>query len=91
MRAHELNEIGIAIDFKTLKKMTNTIIDDLDHHFLNEVSPFDQINPTAENIAAYIYRRLADDLEKDFKHTTLTVASITLWETERSSVCYSEN
>lgn len=91
MRAHQLNEIGIAIDFKTLKKMTNAIIDDLDHHYLNEVSPFDLINPTAENIAAYIYRRLAADLEKEFKHTTLTVAAITLWETERSSVRYSEN
>jgi len=91
VRAHKLNEIGIAIDFKVLKRMTNAIIDDLDHHFLNEISPFDQINPTAENIAAYIYRRLAEDLKENFKHTTLAVAAITLWETDRSSVRYSEN
>ncbi len=90
VRANRLNKIGIAIDFKKLKGMTQHIIDDLDHSSLNEIPPFDQTNPTAENIAAYIYHRLAEDLEKEFKHTTLAVAAITLWETGCSSVCYSE-
>jgi len=52
---------GMVIDLKELKEIVNReVIDPLDHRFLNhEVPPFDQVIPTAENIALEIWRRLA--------------------------------
>jgi len=85
--ATQLDELGIGIDFKTIKKETNALADQLDHRYLNEIPPFDEINPTAENIAAFLYRGLSEKLNND----TLRVSAITLWETERACVRYSED
>ena len=54
----ELDEIGIAMDFKLLKKELNAILAELDHKYLNDLPAFSGRNPTSENIAMYIYQRL---------------------------------
>jgi len=84
--ARKLNEIGIAIDFKTVKTVAREICGELDHRFLNEIPPFDQINPTAENISAYLYQRIGEALNDD----NIQVHAVTLWETDRACVRYSE-
>ncbi len=84
--ATSLNEVGIGMDFKQIRKETKVICEHLDHTYLNELSPFDEINPTAENIAAYIYSELAKQLNSD----TTRVSAITIWETERACVRYTE-
>jgi 6-pyruvoyltetrahydropterin/6-carboxytetrahydropterin synthase len=81
-----LNELGIGMDFKTIRRETKAICDSLDHKYLNEIAPFDEINPTAENIAAYIYRELGNKLNS----ATTRVSAITVWETERACVRYTE-
>ena len=60
--------------------------DELDHTFLNETPPFDRLNPTAENIAAYLYGRLSDRINDGHR----SIAAVTLWETDNASVRYSE-
>ncbi|ABM28733.1 6-carboxytetrahydropterin synthase QueD [Nitratidesulfovibrio vulgaris] len=52
----------IVLDFKVLKGELNTVLDLLDHHNLNEVPPFDTINPSSENLARFIYTALAPRL-----------------------------
>ena len=84
--ATALNSVGMGMDFKEIRKATNAICDRLDHSYLNELEPFDSINPTAENIAAYIYQELA----KQINGETTQVSAITIWETERACVRYSE-
>lgn len=84
--ARKLDDIGIAIDFKTMKREANRICDELDHRYLNDIPPFDQINPTAENLAAYIYRRISETLNSEH----VTVSAVTLWETDRACVRYTE-
>jgi len=84
--ASRLDRIGMGLDFKLIKQATNKLIDRLDHQNLNELAPFDRQNPTAENIAAWLYRELSSILNTDVIH----VASVTLWETERACVTYSE-
>ncbi|HEB55021.1 MAG TPA: 6-carboxytetrahydropterin synthase QueD [Gammaproteobacteria bacterium] len=84
--ASRLDEIGMGLDFKLIKQATNKLIDRLDHQNLNELPPFDRQNPTAENIAAWLYRELSSILNTD----VIRVASVTLWETERACVTYSE-
>ena len=84
--ANKLNELGIAIDFKAMKKSTNEVCDRLDHQYLNDIAPFDIINPTAENIAAYLYSEIGRLVNTDF----VKVRAVTLWETERACVRYTE-
>lgn len=86
VEAFKLNEIGIAIDFKQMKKITNEVCDRLDHRYLNEIEPFTEINPTAENIAAYLY----GEISKQINNETVNVHAVTLWETDRACVRYSE-
>ena len=56
----ELRDIGFGMDFRELKKLTDQVLEPLDHHLLNEIPPFDHINPTAENLARYIFEGLHD-------------------------------
>ena len=56
VEASALDEVGMAVDFKQMKAAAREVGERLDHRYLNELEPFDKINPTAENIAAYMYR-----------------------------------
>jgi len=85
--ATELDTVGMGIDFKAIKAAVKELTDILDHRYLNEVAPFDMLNPTAENIAAWLYKGLGEKLNTD----TLQVSAITLWETERACVRYTED
>ena len=87
IKAGQLDAVGMGLDFKTIRATTRDIVDRLDHQYLNEIAPFDEINPTAENIASYLYRELAKTLNSD----RVAVHAITLWETDRACVTYSEN
>lgn len=86
VESRALNDIGIAIDFKAMKKAANDVCDQLDHRYLNDLKPFDSINPTAENIAAWLYTEIG----KLINNKTLNVSALTLWETDRASVRYTE-
>ena len=84
--ATSLDEVGMGLDFKAIKVQTREALGRLDHRHLNEIKPFDVINPTAENIAAYLYRQLSDSLSGP----RTRVGAVTLWETERACVRYTE-
>lgn len=81
-----LDEIGIAIDFKELKKNVDEIISQLDHTFINQIPPFTQINPSSENIARWIYISLKDK----FNTTPVRLYSVTVWESDHASATYIE-
>jgi 6-pyruvoyltetrahydropterin/6-carboxytetrahydropterin synthase len=71
-------DTGMAVDFKDIKKCLNDYVDEiLDHSDLNEVLPF---NPSAENIAVWIFETLSK------KALLKGIISVTIWETENSSV-----
>lgn len=84
--ATKLDDVGMGIDFKVIKNATRDVAKKLDHRYLNDIKPFDEINPTAENLAAYFYRELSQLLNGP----QLSVSAVTLWETERACVRYSE-
>ncbi|OOZ38829.1 6-carboxytetrahydropterin synthase QueD [Solemya pervernicosa gill symbiont] len=85
--AHALDSVGMGIDFKVIKRAAAEVGDRLDHHYLNEVEPFDRINPTAENLAAYFFQELATLINDD----RVKISAVTLWETDRASVRYTED
>ena len=79
----KLNDAGVLLDFGELKAHVNTIIDTLDHKFLNELEPFNG-NPSSENIAVYI----ADSLSARLKETGIKVSRITTWESDDACATY---
>lgn len=83
--AAELNEIGLAFDFTELKGHLREILAAFDHTYLNEVSPFDKLNPSSENIALTIY----DCLQACLPKVVVSLTSVEVWESPQSRVCYS--
>ena len=59
VRGEDLDEVGIVYDFKDLKNDLGLVLEAYDHAYLNDVPPFDTLNPTAENLARVIYEALA--------------------------------
>ena len=85
--ATKLDDVGMGVDFKVIKDATRELIGRLDHRNLNDIPPFDKINPTAENISEYLYGELSKELNAD----GIKVSAVTLWETDRASVTYTED
>jgi 6-pyruvoyltetrahydropterin/6-carboxytetrahydropterin synthase len=81
-----LNELGMAVDFADVKAIAKSVIDEVDHRHLNDIPPFDTISPTAENVSAWLYQRLS----KLINTQDISVSAVTLWETDRSRVQFSE-
>jgi 6-pyruvoyltetrahydropterin/6-carboxytetrahydropterin synthase len=79
----KLNDEGLAYDFVELKRQLNNILDTFDHACLNDIPPFDKINPSAENISRTIYEKLAPELDKD-----INIVSIQVWESPENCVTY---
>jgi 6-pyruvoyltetrahydropterin/6-carboxytetrahydropterin synthase len=86
VEARALDEIGMGVDFQVIKHAARELASQLDHHYLNDIAPFDRVNPTAENIAAWFYRGLTERLNAAGRR----ISAVTLWETERACVRYTE-
>lgn len=71
--AERLDDIGMVYDFKKLKNHLSEIIERFDHQFLNKVKPFNEINPTSENLAKYIFESLAEKLPPGIKVVAIDV------------------
>jgi 6-pyruvoyltetrahydropterin/6-carboxytetrahydropterin synthase len=82
--ASSLNKTGLAVDFGDLKKMLSSVISKLDHNVLDELPGFKKVNPSAENIAKYIY----DNLVKIIKIKGVKLKKVTVWETAKASASY---
>ncbi len=82
--AAKLNEIGLAYDFTDLKRYLKEILERYDHTCLNDLPEFGKINPSAENIAAAVYKALKKKLAKG----PVTLKSVEAWETPEQGVIY---
>src|SRR5208283_4144663 len=81
----ELDEIGLLVDFVALKKTVHAVLDRLDHQWLNDLPPFDKLNPSAENIALHIH----DEVEAGLHLPAgVRIQSVKLWETDSCSATY---
>ena len=78
--------MGIVFDLIQFQKVLDDSVLPFDHHFLNDVPPFDAINPTSENLARFIY----EDLEKKLPKF-VQIVSVEIFEMPDYSVTYSKN
>jgi len=79
-----LDSIGLLVDFVEVKKLIHTVVDRLDHQFINDLAPFDQINPSAENMAKYFY----DEISAGLGEGAVRVGEVKVWETDTASATY---
>lgn len=86
MQSEQLDNLGMSIDFRMLKQETESLLHTLDHTYLNENPPFNTINPTAENMARWLY----ETLSKRLYNQTAKLSCVSVWENENSSASYYE-
>ncbi len=79
----KLDDIGLLVDFTVVKEILKKNLDELDHKFLNQVPPFDTMNPSSENLARHLFEKISPALPEG---TSLTAVSV--WESERSKATY---
>jgi 6-pyruvoyltetrahydropterin/6-carboxytetrahydropterin synthase len=93
----QLDSIGLLFDFVHLKKVLHVVIDGMDHKYLNDQAPFIELNPSAENIAKYLYDEVARGLKEIAPATEASpidaknaprISSVTVWETDITSATY---
>ncbi len=89
LAGEELDHIGLLYDFKDLKAAMGEVIDRLDHQFLNDLEPFKQMNPSAENLARYFYQETNAQLHKA-TNGRVQVKDVTVWETDTTTARYFE-
>ncbi len=88
LRGGQLDSIGLLYDFLPLKAMLNEISERLDHQFMNDIAPFDVLNPSAENLAEYFYQESERRLALQHPENGVRVASVTVWETDTTTATY---
>jgi len=81
-----LNESGMVIDFRTIKSITKTVVNRLDHKYINDVVPFDKLNPTAENLAKYLF----DEIDLLITDENINMSKVVVWETPRACAIYTK-
>ncbi len=82
----ELDEMGVGIDFVNLKKKTEETLSVLDYQNINEVAPFDNQNPSAENIARWLFEKLSALLNTD----SVKIKRVEISETPECGAAYFE-
>ena len=85
LKAEKLNELGMVEDFIDLEKKLNEITNKLDHKLINEVPPFDKINPTAERLAEYVFQELKPAYRNNVK-----INKVQVFENDRYAATFME-
>jgi 6-pyruvoyltetrahydropterin/6-carboxytetrahydropterin synthase len=75
-----LNKLGLLEDFKVIKKTLKAILAEFDHGYLNELKVFKDQNPSSENLARIIYKKL--------KSKIATTSKVTVFESPSTSASY---
>ncbi len=86
LAGEKLDQTGLVYDFVELKQRIGEVVRSLDHRFLNDMPPFTELNPSAENIAKYFFDELSRRLATGANGARLH--EVTVFETEVTSATY---
>jgi len=89
LAGQELDKAGLLLDFKELREVMKPVIDRLDHQMINDVEPFTELNPSAENLAKYFYDETTSRLHSS-TDGRVWVKTVTVFETDTTTATYSE-
>jgi 6-pyruvoyltetrahydropterin/6-carboxytetrahydropterin synthase len=85
VRGDKLDDIGMLADFTVLKKLLREVSEPMDHVFINDLPPFTELNPTAENMAWYIWTKMQEGLKLQ---NSVEIAEVKVWETDIQYAVY---
>ena len=85
----DLDASGLLLDFKQLKQVMRPVVERLDHQMINEIAPFTEVNPSAENLAQYFYSETSAQL-REMTGGRVRVKDCTLFETDTTRATYYE-
>ncbi|MHB8301295.1 MAG: 6-carboxytetrahydropterin synthase QueD [Acidobacteriaceae bacterium] len=85
----ELDAAGLLLDFKQLKQVMRPVVERLDHHMINEIAPFTELNPSAENLSRYFYDETSAQLQ-EMTQGRVRVKDCTIFETDTTRATYYE-
>jgi 6-pyruvoyltetrahydropterin/6-carboxytetrahydropterin synthase len=80
----KLNDIGMVVDFRVIKSKLRDFLCQIDHVNLNDLPHFQNVNPTTEHLAKFIYHGFAKECRP------LEIKQVRVWESDSSSVEYHE-
>ena len=83
-RAGGVDSDAIAVDFVSARHKLEALAKTLDYGCINDVPPFDRINPSAENIAEWFARELGAAVASE----DAVVTAVTIWEGPVNSVTF---
>jgi 6-pyruvoyltetrahydropterin/6-carboxytetrahydropterin synthase len=84
----ELDSVGMAVDFTVLERHLAEIAQVFDHRLLNDVAPFTEVNPTAENLGAFFWQRLQEFVPGLAQGRSARLAEVTVRENDRTAVTF---
>lgn len=82
MRGEKLNKIGLLEDFKDLKSKLKKNLTEFDHKLLNDLKPFAAQNPSSENLARTIFKKLKKKIN--------SIRKVVVWESATTCAAYWE-
>ena len=89
LRARQLDELGMVLDFADLKTIMQEVLGPFDHRVINEVPPFDQRNTTAELLAEYVFGEVGRRLPGSGKpRRRIEVTRVEVWENDTACAAY---
>ena len=86
-----VDKAGMLVDFVEVKKSMSKVIDYLDHQFINDLKPFDELSPSAENIARFFFDEMSTDLARIPGEVACKISRVKVWETDDASATYFPN
>jgi 6-pyruvoyltetrahydropterin/6-carboxytetrahydropterin synthase len=89
LTGHDLDKAGLLLDFKDLREVMKHVIERLDHQMINDIEPFIELNPSAENLAKYFYEQASERLQR-VTSGRVRVRNVTVFETDTTTATYSE-
>ena len=84
LQGRELDDAGLLMDFGVVKARVNEVLEEIDHKYLNELPAFKDQNPSSENLARYLFERLAAVLNR----SGAQVSRVNVWESDTSCASY---
>ena len=86
IEGEKLDRAGLLVDFLDVKELMHRVIARLDHQFINDIPPFTERNPSAENIAEYFYTEMTGGLATT--PVPVRIREVKVWETDIQSATY---
>lgn len=91
LAGEELDGAGLLVDFVTVKRLLRELTERFEHRLLNDVAPFDELNPTAENMARFFFEELARRLACSSDRDRVQLTQVRVWETDATWASYRQD